>query len=759
MSFRKKFSVKPSLASRRSKSQDVSLTEKNVKDESTVDVDIHQSQASCNDETSSVAYASNGTTNDSQQTLVELVTGGRNFEQNSSSTNQNFNATNIDGHSITDELNTKDAVESSSVALTDRLKEKSNAQSNTHSDTDSNTQANTQSNTHSNTDSNTQTNMQPNSNDDIKKSSNKLQKRTKLAPSIKFRPRNKEKTTEKVNTTSSINGLLISSKNNLSKDLNENHIEQKKSRHVSFHLEEKYVNSDVVDNEIPCSIDNENISIVTVNNNTPVAKEKSDSTTFVNGKPNNTAVNNETIHVKNTMLKEIDIEKNDSEISIISADSSENSYKKLLKSISDITGEQNVSSSKTADSNFEALQNINNNEFLENSTSHEKVTNQPQNISGDGSPAHDSLDHDIPAHDSLAHDRLTHDNSDAEEIIAKPKHNYISSQSEEDGIAAKSSLKKKYFKPNVLAKRKHRSSSFSAYSSCDEEVNESSRRKKKKVLKNIDSSSSKEEKNKLKKVRKKRNKEENEKNSKVKKKKKKKEDVALEVNDEEEEVCEKPVKCSAERDLSTLTMQELIHYRPKSFVKVNLRSNATQPNNVETVKEALESCKVSKLKKVKHEEEANDQIAPQLMINEDGQVVIDESSLTIKKKVDDTLLKSSKVLYEDSLTFGNHLRRKNSRGKRWKIDETLRFYKALSQIGTDFTLMSQAFGKFTRNELKKKFKQEERVNCDLVDRALANRLPLNTEMFLRGKEEMQDLLEENKSSAESATSEVDEAIT
>lgn len=32
--------------------------------------------------------------------------------------------------------------------------------------------------------------------------------------------------------------------------------------------------------------------------------------------------------------------------------------------------------------------------------------------------------------------------------------------------------------------------------------------------------------------------------------------------------------------------------------------------------------------------------------------------------------------------------------------ETLRFYKALSQIGTDFTLMSQAFGKFTRNELK-----------------------------------------------------------
>lgn len=32
--------------------------------------------------------------------------------------------------------------------------------------------------------------------------------------------------------------------------------------------------------------------------------------------------------------------------------------------------------------------------------------------------------------------------------------------------------------------------------------------------------------------------------------------------------------------------------------------------------------------------------------------------------------------------------------------ETLRFYKALSEIGTDFTLMSQAFGRFSRNELK-----------------------------------------------------------
>ena len=32
--------------------------------------------------------------------------------------------------------------------------------------------------------------------------------------------------------------------------------------------------------------------------------------------------------------------------------------------------------------------------------------------------------------------------------------------------------------------------------------------------------------------------------------------------------------------------------------------------------------------------------------------------------------------------------------------ETLRFYKALSQIGTDFTLMSQAFGKFTSKRVK-----------------------------------------------------------
>ena len=34
------------------------------------------------------------------------------------------------------------------------------------------------------------------------------------------------------------------------------------------------------------------------------------------------------------------------------------------------------------------------------------------------------------------------------------------------------------------------------------------------------------------------------------------------------------------------------------------------------------------------------------------------------------------------------------------IVDTLKFYKALSQIGTDFTLMAKVFNNHTRNELK-----------------------------------------------------------
>lgn len=59
------------------------------------------------------------------------------------------------------------------------------------------------------------------------------------------------------------------------------------------------------------------------------------------------------------------------------------------------------------------------------------------------------------------------------------------------------------------------------------------------------------------------------------------------------------------------------------------------------------------------------------------------------------------------------------------VSDTLKFYRALQNIGTDFLLMQTFFPKLTRKEIKAKFKKEERVNKELIDKALQNPLKFN----------------------------------
>merc|ERR1712223_1659270 len=57
----------------------------------------------------------------------------------------------------------------------------------------------------------------------------------------------------------------------------------------------------------------------------------------------------------------------------------------------------------------------------------------------------------------------------------------------------------------------------------------------------------------------------------------------------------------------------------------------------------------------------------------------------------------------------------------WSEKEKLRFYKALSVVGSDFSMMESIFKKRTRQELKLKFKKEERLNGKMVDKCLRAR--------------------------------------
>jgi transcription factor TFIIIB component B'' len=56
--------------------------------------------------------------------------------------------------------------------------------------------------------------------------------------------------------------------------------------------------------------------------------------------------------------------------------------------------------------------------------------------------------------------------------------------------------------------------------------------------------------------------------------------------------------------------------------------------------------------------------------------------------------------------------------KRWTHPETKQFFYCLTQVGPDFSLMETMFPKRTRQELKLKFKHEERVHGTLVELAL-----------------------------------------
>lgn len=121
--------------------------------------------------------------------------------------------------------------------------------------------------------------------------------------------------------------------------------------------------------------------------------------------------------------------------------------------------------------------------------------------------------------------------------------------------------------------------------------------------------------------------------------------------------------------------------------------------------------------------------APQIRIDEKGEIVIDEESLVVreKKKYDFKsmpLADGNKDEFVSSRSF-----KKQSFSGPWTVRETATFYLGLKTVGTDFTSLTKLFPGRTREELKKKFKREERVNGNLVETALMNRHSFDMSIF------------------------------
>jgi len=88
---------------------------------------------------------------------------------------------------------------------------------------------------------------------------------------------------------------------------------------------------------------------------------------------------------------------------------------------------------------------------------------------------------------------------------------------------------------------------------------------------------------------------------------------------------------------------------------------------------------------------------------------------------------------DDNLTHQSY--RKIGRRKRWNHRDTLRFYQALRMCGTDFTLIARVFPNRDRDDIKRKFKTEDKANRTLIDSALRQRVPFDLTCFYSPSED------------------------
>lgn len=126
--------------------------------------------------------------------------------------------------------------------------------------------------------------------------------------------------------------------------------------------------------------------------------------------------------------------------------------------------------------------------------------------------------------------------------------------------------------------------------------------------------------------------------------------------------------------------------------------------------------------------EEGDVVAPQVTIDENGNIVIDQASLFVDANTapDDS---DQIVNTVEHHPLGNPISSasfaKREKSIKWTNAETERFYQALRTFGTDFTLMLSQFPKRSRRQLKYKFKREEREHSTRIEEALNGpRLPM-----------------------------------
>lgn len=121
-------------------------------------------------------------------------------------------------------------------------------------------------------------------------------------------------------------------------------------------------------------------------------------------------------------------------------------------------------------------------------------------------------------------------------------------------------------------------------------------------------------------------------------------------------------------------------------------------------------------------------VAPRLKLV-DGKMVLDESRPAVQTRED--LTAGMQVVQEDpNRYFTSATYSKRAAGSnRWSIKETDLFYEALSMCGTDFSMIATLFPHRNRNQIKGKFKIEEKNSPHRISTALSTQKKLDVNAF------------------------------
>ncbi|EGI70227.1 PREDICTED: transcription factor TFIIIB component B'' homolog [Acromyrmex echinatior] len=186
-------------------------------------------------------------------------------------------------------------------------------------------------------------------------------------------------------------------------------------------------------------------------------------------------------------------------------------------------------------------------------------------------------------------------------------------------------------------------------------------------------------------------------------------------------------------DRSQLKMYDLIYYNP-----------VTNPMKKLSAERRIESITTLQPVEIPEEEDEDDPSAmptPQVKVGPDGQLIIDEQSLVIEQtdaRRDEEMMTNNVTIEDDNFHSGGFYKR-HKRSKEWPKWETFKFYRVLNVVGTAFLLMQTLFPNRSRQEIKQKYKKEERVNQQLVEKALKYHREFDTDMLQEQLEMLQNL--------------------